>query len=93
MIGREEKAEQRKAEITLHFKKQKRKAILIWLAFEIAAISASLLLTKIAFDTAYLHWFLISLFFIFVFPVTVLSKKLKALNLQEREQKKFAEIE
>ena len=92
-MNREEKAELRKAEITAHFKKEKRKAFIIWVVFEIVSVTASLLITKAVFGGNYLHWFLVSLFFLIVFPTTVVSKKLKTLSRQEREQKQFAELE
>lgn len=93
MKTREEKSELKKAEITEHFKKEKRKCLIIWFIFELFAILLSYFIMKLIFDAAYLSYFLISLFFILVFPITMLSKKLKALSKQEREQKHFAEIE
>lgn len=89
----EAQIERRKAEISAHFKKEKRKALIIWIVFEAVAVVLSFVITKAVFDEKFLQWFLVSLFFLVVFPITVLSKKLKALSRQENTQKQFAEHE
>ncbi|MBQ0083238.1 MAG: hypothetical protein KBS52_00520 [Clostridiales bacterium] len=93
MIRREAQIERKKAEIAEHFKKEKRKAVIIWIIFEVVAVALSFIITKSVFDEKFLQWFLVSLFFLVVFPITVLSKKLKTLSKQETTQKQFAEHE
>lgn len=84
-----EKHEKKKREITEHFKKEKRKAFIVWAVFEIAAVGAGgALLAK-----QHLQWFLVALFFVVVFPTTLLSKKLKELSALQEKQIKLAESE
>ncbi len=85
--------EKRSAEIKAHFKKERRKALLIWLVFEIIAIPAAYFITKAAFDGRFLQWFLVALFFIVLFPTTLMSAKLKTLSRTEREQIKLLETD
>ncbi len=93
MKRREKTYESGRLKIIAHFKKQRRKATLAWIIFEVAAICADFFLTKAIFDKGYLQWFLIALFFVVVFPTTLLSKKLKSLSKTEREQLKLLETD
>ncbi len=83
--------EKAKQEITAHFKKEKRKAAIIWVVFEVAAVALDFFLTKLIFGVNFLQWFLVALFFIVVFPTTLLSKKLKELSRSQNEQIKLSE--
>lgn len=91
MQSKFEKAEQKKAEIKEHFKRQRRKTTAIFLVFEVAAVALAYILTRLIFEGNYLQWFLVSLFFIVVFPITQYSKKQKELTKAERQQIEFAE--
>lgn len=86
-----EKVEIEKKKIKDHFKREKLKVTLIFWSCDIAAVLLSFFLTKVIFNEKYLQWFLISLFFIVVFPITQYSKKQKELTKTEREQIKFLE--
>ncbi len=85
--------EKRTAEIKTHFKMERRKALLIWLVFEIIALPAAYFITKAAFDGRFLQWFLVAIFFIVLFPTTLMSSKLKALSRTEREQIRLLETD
>lgn len=86
-----EKVEAEKKKIKDHFRRERLKVTLIFWSCDILAVAASLFLTKLIFNEKYLQWFLISLFFIVVFPITQYSKKQKELTKAEREQIKFLE--
>lgn len=86
-----EKVELEKQKIKEHFKRERRKVSLIFWGGEVAVVLLSYLLTKAIFGHKYLQWFLISLFFIVVFPITQYSKKQKELTKTEREQIRFTE--
>lgn len=85
------KLEAEKQKIAEHFKKEKKK---VWITFFVTEVlllgGAWLLCNLLAPDQPYI-WFIISLFFTVVFPITQVSKKFKALARQEREQLGFAE--
>ena len=85
------KLEAEKQKIADHFKKEKKKAWIIFFVLEIALLGGAWLLCNLlAPDQPYI-WFIISLFFTLIFPITQVSKKMKDLTRQEREQLGFAE--
>lgn len=87
-----EKAEKRKAEITEHFKKQRRKLSLIFWPCEIVALAVAAIIIDALTDGAdFVQWFIIALLFVLVFPITMYSKKLTALKRTEQEQIRFAQ--
>lgn len=86
-----EKVELEKEKIREHFRKQRRKVTLIFWSCDIAAVIVSFFLTKMFFNQNHLVAFIVSLFFIIVFPITQYSKKQKELTKAEREQIKFLE--
>lgn len=86
-----EKSEIEKAKIRGHFKKERLKVSLIFWPCDIAAVIVSFFLTKLFFNQNHLVAFIVSLFFIVVFPITQYSKKLKELSRTEREQIKLLE--
>ena len=86
-----EKVELEKEKIREHFRKQRRKVTLIFWSCDIAAVIVSFFLTKMFFNQNHLVAFIVSLFFIVVFPITQYSKKQKELTKVEREQIKFLE--
>ena len=86
-----EKVELEKEKICEHFRKQRRKVTLIFWSCDIAAVIVSFFLTKMFFNQNHLVAFIVSLFFIVVFPITQYSKKQKELTKAEREQIKFLE--
>ena len=86
-----EKIEQEKQKIKAHFNRERLRVALIFWACDIVAVFLSFLVTRLIFNEKYLQWFLISLFFIVVFPITQYSKKQKELTKTEREQIKFLE--
>ncbi len=86
-----EKVEMEKQKIKDHFKRERTKASLIFWGCDIAAVLLSYFLTKVIFNEKYLQWFIISLFFIVVFPITQYSKKQKELTKAQCEQIKFLE--
>ncbi len=86
-----EKVELEKEKIREHFRKQRRKVTLIFWSCDIAAVIVSFFLTKMFFNQNHLVAFIVSLFFIVVFPITQYSKKQKELTKAEREQIKFLE--
>ncbi len=86
-----EKNEKEKQEIRKHFKREKRKVTLIFWTGEIIAVALSYILTNIIFCEKFLQWFLVSLLFIVVFPITQYSKKQKELRRTEEQQIKFSQ--
>lgn len=86
-----EKNEKEKQEIRKHFKREKRKVTLIFWTGEIIAVALSYILTNIIFREKFLQWFLVSLLFIVVFPITQYSKKQKELRRTEEQQIKFSQ--
>ena len=86
-----EKIEQEKQKIKEHFKKERLKVTLIFWSVDIVAVIVSYFLTKLFFNQNHLVAFIVSLFFIVVFPITQYSKKQKQLSRTEREQIKFLE--
>ena len=90
-MNRFEKSEKEKQQIKEHFKKEKRKATLIFWSCDIAAVVVSYFLTNVIFREKFLQWFLVSLLFIVVFPITQFSKKLKQLRRAEEQQIKFSQ--
>ena len=89
MRKNEEKLNAEKEKIKQHFKKERKKVTAIFLIFEVVAIVAAWLLTGLV----YIHWFLVALFFIVVFPTTQYSKKQKELTKAEATQLGFSEQE
>lgn len=90
-MNRYEKNEKEKQEIRKHFKRQKREVTLIFWTGEIIAVVLSYILTNIIFREKFLQWFLVSLLFIVVFPITQYSKKQKELRRTEEQQIKFSQ--
>ncbi len=86
-----QKSEAEKEKIRQHFKKEKRKTAIIFWSCDIAAVIVSYILTNVFFREKFLQWFLISLLFIVVFPITQYSKKLKELRRTEEQQIKFTQ--
>lgn len=87
------KLEAERQKIAEHFKKEKKKTWIIFFGIEIVLLGGAWLLCNLlAPDQPYI-WFLISLFFTLVFPITQVSMKFKSLARQEREQLGFAEQE
>ena len=85
------KLEAEKQKISEHFKKEKKKAWITFFVLEVVLLGGAWLLCNLlAPDQPYI-WFIISLFFTVVFPITQVSKKMKDLTRQEREQLGFAE--
>lgn len=92
MIKRNEiQYEKEKAAIKKHFRKERRKATVKWIIFEILAVAADFGITKLIFNERYLQWFLVVLFFVIVFPTTLYSKKMKSLSKSEAEQIRLSE--
>lgn len=87
------KLESEKQKIADHFKKEKKKTWITFFVVEALLLGGAWLLCNLlAPDQPYI-WFIISLFFTLIFPITQLSKKMKDLTRQEREQLGFAEQE
>ena len=87
-----EKAEQKKQEIMEHFKKQRRKLALIFWPCDLAAVAGATIAVKALSNGAnFLLWFIIVLLFVFVFPITLYSKKMTSLKRSEQEQIKLAQ--
>ncbi len=86
-----EKSEKEKQKIREHFKREKRKVTLIFWTGEAIAVTLDYILTKVFFRESFLQWFLVSLLFILVFPITQYSKKQKALRRAEEQQIEFSQ--
>lgn len=87
-----EKAEKRKAEITEHFKKQRRRLALIFWPCDLAAVAITTLIIKMVSNGAnFVQWFIIALLFVLVFPITLYSKKMTSLKRTEQEQIRLAQ--
>lgn len=87
-----EKAEKQKAEITEHFKKQRRKLTLIFWPCDIAAVIIAAIVVKALTDGAnFVQWFILALLFVLVFPITMYSKKMTQLKRTEQKQINLAQ--
>lgn len=87
------KLDAEKQKISQHFKKEKKKVWLIFIVGEPLLLAAAWLICSLAAPTQPYIWFVISLLFTLVFPITQFSKKMKELTRQEKEQIGFAEQE
>ena len=85
------KYEQKVSEIKEKYKALRKKQTLIFWLCDAVAVVVVLFILKLIFKENYLQWFIISLLFTFVFPITMHSKKLKQLNKIEQEQIRLAE--
>ena len=85
------KLEAEKQKISEHFKKEKKKVWITFFITEILLLSAAWIICTLAAPDQPYIWFVISLFFTLVFPITQFSKKMKELTKLEKEQLGFAE--
>lgn len=85
------KLEIEREKIHNHFKNEKKKVWVIFIISEIILLVAAWVLTGLLAGQQQIAWFVISLFFTLVFPITQFSNKMKKLTAQEKEQLGFAE--
>ena len=85
------KLDAEKKKIEEHFKNEKKKVWITFFVSEIILLSAAFLICWLVAREQFYIWFIISLFFTLVFPITQFSKKMKELTRLQKEQLGFAE--
>ncbi len=85
------KLEAERGKIGEHFKKEKKKTWITFFVSEIVLLSVAFLICWLLAKEQFYIYFIISLFFTLVFPITQFSKKMKELTRLEKEQLGFAE--
>lgn len=85
------KLEIEREKISAHFKSEKKKVWISFIAIEAVLLIGSWIICNMLSPSQGYIYFVIALFFTLVFPITQFSKKMKELSRQEREQLGFAE--
>lgn len=87
------KYEQTIDKIHKKYKLLRLKQNVLFFSVDAAVVLLTFFVFRLIFNENHLQWFLLSLLFTVVFPITLHSKKLKHLHKIEKEQIKFADSE